>query len=151
MINPTDKFISLVSGDAIREVSRKVAPFSFNNAHATVTTFDANSAKFDVDIEFYNSADEKLRVCTLKTEEPWGVASIWTVVVSEDCDKVQVHQDSNAATISILTFIPQYFLITVGEIMVSVTGVEWAYTEAPPSKGLSYCLCEFFSTFFWTL
>ena len=29
--------------------------------------------------------------------------------------------------------VTQYFLITVGEIMVSVTGVEWAYTEAPPS------------------
>ena len=24
-------------------------------------------------------------------------------------------------------------MITVSEIMVSVTGVEWAYTEAPPS------------------
>ena len=34
---------------------------------------------------------------------------------------------------SILTFIPQYLVITVSEIMVSVTGVEWAYTEAPPS------------------
>ena len=35
--------------------------------------------------------------------------------------------------LSILTFIPQYLVITVSEIMVSVTGVEWAYTEAPPS------------------
>ena len=34
---------------------------------------------------------------------------------------------------SILSFIPQYLVITVSEIMVSVTGVEWAYTEAPPT------------------
>ena len=138
MVNPTDKFISLASGDSIREVTRKVEPNSFNNANATVTTFDANSSKFNLDIEFYSSADELLQTCTLTTEEPWGVASIWTVVVNEDCNNIKIHQDSNAATISILTFIPQYFLITVGEIMVSVTGVEWAYTEAPPSLDLIY-------------
>ena len=42
-------------------------------------------------------------------------------------------RDSNAATISILWFVPQYFVMTLSEVLVSVTGVEWAYTEAPPS------------------
>ena len=27
--------------------------------------------------------------------------------------------------------IPQYFIITLSEVFVSVTGIEWAYTEAP--------------------
>ena len=44
-----------------------------------------------------------------------------------------LEQDSLPATISILTFIPQYLVITISEVMVSVTGVEWAYTESPPS------------------
>ena len=136
MINPTESYINLIEengGDAIRNVTRRVQPFAYNNADATVTTFDANSAKFNIDVQFLDANDNSIQNCTVVTPEPWGVASIWTIVVNDDCDKIQVHQDSNAATISILWFIPQYFLITVGEIMVSVTGVEWAYTEAPPS------------------
>ena len=54
MINPTDNFINLVEeagGDSIREVTRAVEPFSYNNASATVTTFDANSAQFNIDVQ----------------------------------------------------------------------------------------------------
>lgn len=36
-------------------------------------------------------------------------------------------------TISILWMIPQYFVITAGEIMFSVTGLEFAYSQAPSS------------------
>ena len=54
MINPTDNFINLVEeagGDSIREVTRPVEPFSYNNASATITTFDANSAQFNIDVQ----------------------------------------------------------------------------------------------------
>lgn len=34
---------------------------------------------------------------------------------------------------SILWQIPMYFVLTCGEVMVSITGLEFAYTEAPPS------------------
>jgi len=138
VINPTTSYIDILGGEtgnALRNSTRKVEPHKYNNADASITTYDGNNAMFDVDVVFYDSADNEQKRCPVSHPEgnEWGVASIWTIVVNDDCDKVELHQDSNAATISILTFIPQYFLITVGEIMVSVTGVEWAYTEAPPS------------------
>jgi len=88
-------------------------------------------------VNLYESATEEniFQSCSYSNEGSWGVAAIYTVVVTMDGNncKLIVHQDSNPATISILTFIPQYLVLTIAEVMVSVTGVEWAYTEAPPT------------------
>ena len=43
-----------------------------------------------------------------------------------------IEKDSNPALLSLLILTPQYFVITLSEVFISVTGVEWAYTEAPP-------------------
>ena len=88
-------------------------------------------------MNLYNGEDDETVVstCSYAHGESWGVAAIYTVVVKMNGDNCELilHQDSNAATISILTFIPQYLVLTIAEVMVSVTGVEWAYTEAPPT------------------
>lgn len=34
-------------------------------------------------------------------------------------------------TVSMLAIIPQYLVITIAEILISVTGLEFAYTQAP--------------------
>ena len=42
-------------------------------------------------------------------------------------------KDSNSNNVNILWLIPQYVILTVGEVMNSATGLEFAYTQAPPS------------------
>ena len=43
------------------------------------------------------------------------------------------HVLTTANSIHILWLFPQYFVITVGEIMFSVTGLEFSYSQAPES------------------
>merc|ERR1711879_186569 len=40
-------------------------------------------------------------------------------------------QDINTNDVSLLWIIPQFFVITVAEVMISITGLEFAYTQAP--------------------
>ena len=42
-------------------------------------------------------------------------------------------KDSNPNEVNIAWLIPQYIIITVAEVMVSVTGLEFAYNQAPKS------------------
>ena len=42
-------------------------------------------------------------------------------------------QDSNPNTVNILWLIPQFTVITIAEVLISVTGLEFAYTQAPLS------------------
>lgn len=44
-----------------------------------------------------------------------------------------VHQITPANTIHILWLLPQYIIITMGEVMFSVTGLEFSFTQAPAS------------------
>ena len=48
-------------------------------------------------------------------------------------DLVNRKKDSNGNTVNIFLLLPQYFVITVGEVMNSVTGLEFSYTQAPKS------------------
>lgn len=42
-----------------------------------------------------------------------------------------MQQDINANDVSLLYIIPQFFIITVAEVLISITGLEFAYTQAP--------------------
>ena len=42
-------------------------------------------------------------------------------------------KDSNSNNVNIFWLIPQYVILTIGEVMNSATGLEFAYTQAPPS------------------
>uniref|UniRef100_H2Y7Q4 Major facilitator superfamily (MFS) profile domain-containing protein n=1 Tax=Ciona savignyi TaxID=51511 RepID=H2Y7Q4_CIOSA len=41
--------------------------------------------------------------------------------------------DLNPNTVNVAWMIPQFLIITVGEVFLSVTGLEFSYTQAPPS------------------
>lgn len=62
---------------------------------------------------------------------------IYTVVIqpNKKLDGLQffVYEDVSPRPVSILWQIPQYIVITFGEVMFSITGLEFAYSQSPPS------------------
>ncbi|CBY18965.1 unnamed protein product [Oikopleura dioica] len=68
----------------------------------------------------------------------FGPGSIWTFAAVEDevdsssC-KIRIIRDSKMNTMNVFWLIPQYVVITVAEVMNSVTGLEFAYTQSPKS------------------
>nr|XP_040025987.1 solute carrier family 15 member 2 [Gasterosteus aculeatus aculeatus] len=57
----------------------------------------------------------------------------YTVVLTEDAGKVVAHkmEDVEANDVHIAWQIPQYVLLTMGEVMFSITGLEFSYSQAP--------------------
>jgi dipeptide/tripeptide permease len=53
-----------------------------------------------------------------------GVSAIYTLIITETTSScvINVHKDSNSATLSIMWFIPQYFVMTLAEVLINVTG-----------------------------
>lgn len=70
------------------------------------------------------------------TDVAFRLGGVYTIVGHVDSDKenvanVTIVTDPNS--LHILWMIPQYIIITMGEIMFSVTGLEFAFTQAPTS------------------
>ncbi|KAL6100349.1 slc15a2 [Pungitius sinensis] len=57
----------------------------------------------------------------------------YTVVLTEEAGKVVAHkmEDVEANDVHIAWQIPQYVLLTMGEVMFSITGLEFSYSQAP--------------------
>ena len=151
--------------DNFRDITDALNPFSVNTGSVSLSTYESRSTRFDLTVELWNEGPLSVGSCSYTffqalqdditiTKDEWGVASIYSVVVTStgnnQCE-LTVHRDSNPATISILAFIPQYFVITLSEILVSVTGVEWAYTEAPPQMKAIVNACWVMTTCFGNL
>ena len=62
---------------------------------------------------------------------------VYSLIVAKD-PQTNIHRSlthtlTTPNSIHILWLFPQYFVITVGEIMFSVTGLEFSYSQAPDS------------------
>jgi len=69
-----------------------------------------------------------------KSNQTIGTGAAYTYAIMYDEDNnVVVTQitDINSNDVSLLWIIPQFFIITVAEVMISITGLEFAYTQAP--------------------
>ncbi|KAG7220316.1 hypothetical protein INR49_010150, partial [Caranx melampygus] len=57
----------------------------------------------------------------------------YTVILTEETGKIVMHvlEDVKANNVHIAWQIPQYVLITAGEVMFSITGLEFSYSQAP--------------------
>jgi len=67
-----------------------------------------------------------------------GTGGLYTIMVWEDPaatgePQMAFYEDVYQNDVSLFWMIPQYFIITVGEVFLSVTGLEFAYSQAPAS------------------
>ncbi|KAK1341976.1 hypothetical protein QTO34_016728 [Cnephaeus nilssonii] len=64
----------------------------------------------------------------------FGFGSAYTYVItrlSDGCPKLNIFEDIAPNTVNMALQIPQYFLMTCGEVVFSVTGLEFSYSQAP--------------------
>ncbi|NWT87502.1 S15A1 protein, partial [Lanius ludovicianus] len=82
---------------------------------------------------FLIKASMPLTTCTVLSKE-FGYGSAYTISV-DDCTKntlnVTYFEDIAPNTVHMAWQIPQYFLLTCGEVVFSVTGLEFSYSQAP--------------------
>ncbi|XP_042665969.1 solute carrier family 15 member 1 [Centrocercus urophasianus] len=71
--------------------------------------------------------------CTI-TSEALGYGGAYTIIInecSEDVTQLRYVEDIQPNTVHMAWQIPQYFLLTCGEVVFSVTGLEFSYSQAP--------------------
>uniref|UniRef100_A0A669R6J2 Solute carrier family 15 member 1 n=1 Tax=Phasianus colchicus TaxID=9054 RepID=A0A669R6J2_PHACC len=71
--------------------------------------------------------------CTV-TSEALGYGGAYTIIInecSEDVTQLRYVEDIQPNTVHMAWQIPQYFLLTCGEVVFSVTGLEFSYSQAP--------------------
>ncbi|CAK8674326.1 unnamed protein product [Clavelina lepadiformis] len=99
---------------------------------------DTHRGTYALYVSFDNSTTTRFeRKFTLKT------GALYTLVLRDsnptddiyDDDQLIMDQytDINPNDVSIFWMIPQYFIITLGEVFLSVTGLEFSYSQAPQS------------------
>ncbi|XP_065052495.1 solute carrier family 15 member 2-like [Rhopilema esculentum] len=115
-----------VTVKANKSVQYDLSPFSSYRYHK----FDAKHYKIRV------SAKGTQGALAMK-ELTFGNGGIYSVIIqsNQDKSKLQIvnYADVSPRPISILWQIPQYIVITSGEVLFSITGLEFAYSQAPPS------------------
>merc|ERR1712203_400344 len=81
----------------------------------------------------YDVLIDDIRIAKELSFLPGGVHSM---VITKDADGIYTLNDfllTQENSIHMMWLLPQYFVITVGEIMLSITGLEFSYSQAPES------------------
>ncbi|KAF2882325.1 hypothetical protein ILUMI_23849 [Ignelater luminosus] len=87
-------------------------------------------------------------------EASFLLGGVYTVLATEKTDtkyETKVIEVTEPNSIHILLLIPQYIIITMGEIMFSITGLEFAYSQAPSSMKSVLQACWLLTTAFGNL
>ncbi len=105
-----------------------------NNLEITDEELESQKA-FSCESDYWNASNWPFSE-EFNAEFPYGTGSIWSFMAvkkaGNNCE-VRLSLESNANDVNIFLLLPQYIVITAGEVMNSVTGLEFAYTQAPKS------------------
>ncbi|XP_063806835.1 solute carrier family 15 member 1 [Pseudophryne corroboree] len=106
-----------VAGQNIGEV----LPFSISNY--TMLTLGIKEIK---------GVTESGNNCSVQSLK-FGFGSSYTIIINECATNMSIEyvEDIKANTVHMALQIPQYFLMTAGEVVFSVTGLEFSYSQAP--------------------
>ncbi|KAM9319985.1 solute carrier family 15 member 1-like [Gastrophryne carolinensis] len=118
-INNLQEKINITIGNI--EEGFEISPFSFSNY-----TMQSLGVK-----EIVGITESGIR-CSVNSMK-FGFGSSYTIVIKDCTDIMGVEyiEDIKPNTIHMAMQIPQYFLLTAGEVVYSVTGLEFSYSQAP--------------------
>ena len=104
--------------------------------HSEITDVELeNQKEFSCESDYWTSNNWPFPD-DFNAEHPYGTGSIWSFMAVKTAGKnceVRISLESRANDVNIFLLLPQYIVITAGEVMNSVTGLEFAYTQAPKS------------------
>uniref|UniRef100_A0AAR2JBU5 Solute carrier family 15 member 1 n=1 Tax=Pygocentrus nattereri TaxID=42514 RepID=A0AAR2JBU5_PYGNA len=121
----------------------KMFPLSERQRHTLIIPADPNTAYVTFDITSKPeqgsnaiSISNSVKSCTFSKMFRFGAAYTFlipsTLNLTDNCGASVVEvEDIKPNTVHMALQIPQYFLITAGEVVFSVTGLEFSYSQAP--------------------
>ncbi|CAJ0594342.1 unnamed protein product [Cylicocyclus nassatus] len=71
--------------------------------------------------------------CPKKIPFTAAMGSVRVLHIHENSSEADYQELVRPNTVSILWVLPQYFVITIGEVLLSVTGLEFAYSQSAPN------------------
>uniref|UniRef100_A0A8C5BL59 Solute carrier family 15 member 2 n=1 Tax=Gadus morhua TaxID=8049 RepID=A0A8C5BL59_GADMO len=101
--------------------------------------FDQQGSRWTLQATRMNMAMVRVYLSAIRVSIVYGLLetmimtiTLWRVILIEiDIWPIPLFEDVMANNVNIAWQIPQYVLITVGEVMFSVTGLEFSYSQAP--------------------
>ncbi|KHJ85055.1 hypothetical protein OESDEN_15224 [Oesophagostomum dentatum] len=116
--------------------------FVVNHRNKVVASQNLTSGNF-VDIRpgfvdngeymLYYGKDCEGTACPKKIPFTAAMGSVRVLHIHDNSMEGDYHELVRPNTVSILWVLPQYFVITLGEVLLSVTGLEFAYSQSAPN------------------
>lgn len=119
-------FVRVLSNlKAVKEIR-----FVYKNGETAKAISNDFIDQFEVLPEDYTIFADETKISNIQVY----LGGVYTVVISASLNgtaEVKLHEITSPNTVHMLWLVPQYIIITAGEVMFSVTGLEFAYSQAP--------------------